>query len=184
MLLYNNSPSGQLHLGDRLSQAPFMQMFPVHINRVSKVMATSRCDACVSFQCVKAKTFDEERLLGPARPQARSSVHAAAQSCKSVLAAVWKRDRLCREHRGYGVSAYAQTAPAFSQTLEKSKPAKQIFLYFREQQPLHLSAMCWWCSRGINARPSMAIQASHQLRHLSSCRKAHGQTFPDSSSQY
>lgn len=65
-----------------------MQMFPVHINRVSKVMATSRCDACVSFQCVKAKTFDEQRLLGPARPQARSSVHAAAQSCKSVLAAV------------------------------------------------------------------------------------------------
>lgn len=33
----------------------------------------------------------------------------------------------------------------------KSQPAKQIFLYFRDQQPLHLSAMCWLCSRGMNA---------------------------------
>lgn len=38
---------------------------------------------------------------------------------ESVLAALWKRNRLCREHRDYGISANAQTAPAFSQTFRK-----------------------------------------------------------------
>lgn len=80
------------------------------------------------------------------------SVHAAAQQQQPVLAALWKRNRPCREHRGYGMCTCTNSSCFQPNFGEKSKPAKQILLYFREQQPLHLSAMCWLCSRGINAR--------------------------------
>lgn len=43
---------------------------------------------------------------------------------------------------------HAQAAPAFSQTLgKKQTKLKQVFLYFREQQPLDFSATRWLHSR-------------------------------------
>lgn len=75
------------------------------------------------FQCVKPKTFDEQRLLGPARPQAALFMQLPRDR-DSVPAALWKRNRLHREHRGYGLCAHPQTALAFSQTLGK-KPTSQ-----------------------------------------------------------
>lgn len=60
-----------------------MQLFPVHINRVSKMMATSRCDG-MCFN--SAKTFDEQRLLEPARLGAL--LMQLPRDSESVLAAL------------------------------------------------------------------------------------------------
>lgn len=109
--------------------------------------------ACASFQCVKAKTFDEQRLLGPARPDTRSSVHPAAQRQWVCPCCSLKKEQTMQRTQGLWPICKCTNSSCFQPNFwEKSKPAKQMFLYFREQQLLHLSAMCWLCSRGINAR--------------------------------
>ena len=118
--------------------------FPMHINRVSKSMAISRC-AGMYFALSVWKL--KQRLLGPVRSQVKSSAGGAAQR-RTLSLLPFEKGTDYTESKGVMEYLYhAQAAPAFSQTLGKKANQTQILLYFREQQPFDFSVMCWLHSR-------------------------------------